>query len=128
MVSAVATQIESTLYYGQSGLKVWCSVENGVTMLVKLSKKRTLYYSNKQVDAVGHQVTTYQCQINTIIMKIINKKTGKNATGIAIKMIEQSLINSGYTIMKPHKLSTEDEQEFDDFMDNLAINNGTSLY
>ena len=61
-------------------------------------------------------------------MKIINKKTGKNATGIAIKMIEQSLINSGYTIAKPHKLSIEDEQEFDDFMDNLAINNGITLY
>tara|TARA_B110000196_G_C20952959_1_gene570216 strand:+ start:402 stop:587 length:186 start_codon:yes stop_codon:yes gene_type:complete len=61
-------------------------------------------------------------------MKIINKKTGKNATGIAIKMIEQSLIESGYAIAKPHKLSVEDAQEFDDFMDNLAINNGTTLY
>jgi hypothetical protein len=61
-------------------------------------------------------------------MKIINKKTGKNATGIAIKIIEQSLIKSGYTIAKPHKLSVEDAQEFDDFMDNLAINNGTTLY
>ena len=61
-------------------------------------------------------------------MKIINKKTGKNATGIAIKMIEQSLIQSGYTIAKPHELSNEDEQEFNDFMDNLAINNGTTLY
>jgi hypothetical protein len=61
-------------------------------------------------------------------MKIINKKTGKNATGIAIKMIEQSLIQSGYIITKPHKLSIEDEQDFDDFMDNLAINNGTTLY
>jgi len=62
------------------------------------------------------------------IMKIINKKTDKNATGIAIKMIEQSLIRSGYTITKPHELSIEDEQEFNDFMDNLAINNGTTLY
>ncbi len=61
-------------------------------------------------------------------MRIINKKTGKNATGIAIKMIEQSLIKSGYTIVEPHKLSNEDEQDFDDFMDNLAINNGTTLY
>jgi len=61
-------------------------------------------------------------------MKIINKKTGKDATGIAIKMIEQSLMQSGYVIAKPHKLSTEDAQEFDDFMDNLAINNGVTLY
>ena len=61
-------------------------------------------------------------------MRIINKKTGKNATGIAIKMIEQSLMQSGYVIMKPHALSNEDEQDFDDFMDNLAINNGTTIY
>jgi len=61
-------------------------------------------------------------------MKLINKKTGKDATGIAIKMIEQSLIKSGYTIVKPHKLSSEDAKEFDDFMDNLAINNGVTLY
>ena len=61
-------------------------------------------------------------------MRIINKKTGKNATGIAIKMIEQSLMQSGYIIAKPNKLSIEDEQDFDDFMDNLAINNGTTLY
>ena len=61
-------------------------------------------------------------------MKIINKKTGKNATGIAIKMIEQSLMQSGYIIAKPHKLSIEDEQDFDDFMDDLAINNGTTIY
>ena len=61
-------------------------------------------------------------------MKVINKKTGKNATGIAIKMIEQSLMQNGYIIAKPHKLSNEDEQDFDDFMDNLAINNGTTLY
>jgi len=61
-------------------------------------------------------------------MKITNKKTGKNATGIAIKLIEQSLVKSGCTIVKPHKLSVEDAQEFDDFMDNLAINNGTTLY
>lgn len=61
-------------------------------------------------------------------MKLINKKTGKDATGIAIKMIEQSLIESGYTIAKPHKLSSEAAKEFDDFMDNLAINNGVTLY
>jgi hypothetical protein len=61
-------------------------------------------------------------------MRITNRKTGKDATGIAIKMIEQSLIKSGYVIMKPHALSNEDEQDFDDFMDNLAINNGSTLY
>ena len=128
MVSAVEIQSVNTQYSGQSGQMAVCSVASGVMMLVKLSKQRTLDYLKKQVDAVGHQVTTYQCQVNTITMKIINKKTGKNATGIAIKMIEQSLIKSGYTIAKPHKLSVEDAQEFDDFMDNLAINNGTTLY
>jgi len=128
VVSAAAKPSVSTLYCGLSGLKVLYSVASGVMMLARRYKQRTQNYLKKQVDAVGHQVTTYQCQLNTIIMKIINKKTGKNATGIAIKLIEQSLIKSGYTIAKPHKLSTEDAQEFDDFMDNLAINNGTTLY
>ena len=63
-------------------------------------------------------------------MKIINKKTGKDATGAAILMIERSLIKSGYVIMKPHVLASGDEscEDFDDFMDNLAINNSTTLY
>ena len=128
MVSAVAKPSVSTLYCGLSGLKVLYSVASGVMMLAKQYKQRTQNYLKKQVDAVGHQVTTYQCQVNTITMKITNKKTGKNATGIAIKLIEQSLVKSGYTIAKPHRLSTEDAQEFDDFMDDLAINNGITLY
>ena len=61
-------------------------------------------------------------------MQIINKKTGKNATGIAIKIIEQSLINSGYTIVKPHVLSSEDAKEFDEFMDKLGEKNGYTEY
>jgi hypothetical protein len=96
-------------------------------MLVKPYKQRTLNYLNKQVDAVGRQVTTYQCQLNTIIMKVINKITGEDATRQAIEMIEKSLIKSGYTIVKK-KSEEELEQIFDDFMDNLAINNGTTLY
>ena len=61
-------------------------------------------------------------------MQVINKKTGKNATGIAIKIIEQSLINSGYTITKPHVLSSEDAKEFDEFMDKLGKKNGYTEY
>jgi hypothetical protein len=61
-------------------------------------------------------------------MQVINKKTGKNATGIAIKIIEQSLIKSGYTIVKPHTLSSEDAKEFDEFMDKLGKKNGYTLY
>jgi hypothetical protein len=51
-----------------------CSVASGVMMLVKLSKQRTLDYLKKQVDAVGHQVTTYQCHINTT-----NENTNNNS-------------------------------------------------
>ena len=36
-------------------------------------------------------------------MKVIDKKTGENATGRAIKIIEQSLIKDGYKIAKPRK-------------------------
>ena len=61
-------------------------------------------------------------------MQVINRKTGKNATGIAIKIIEQSLINSGYTIVKPHVLSSEDTKEFDEFMDKLGEKNGCTQY
>jgi len=43
-------------------------------MLVKLFKQRTLNYLKKQVDAVGHQVTTYQCQVNTT-----NENTNNNS-------------------------------------------------
>lgn len=60
-------------------------------------------------------------------MKIINKITGEDATRQAIEIIEKSLIKSGYTIAKK-KTEEELEQIFDDFMDNLAINNGTTLY
>jgi len=127
VVSAVEIQSVNTQYSGQSGQMVVCSVANGVMMLVKPYKQRTLNYLNKQVDAVGRQVTTYQCQLNTIIMKVINKITGEDATRQAIEMIEKSLIKSGYTIVKK-KSEEELEQIFDDFMDNLAINNGTTLY
>ena len=60
-------------------------------------------------------------------MKIKNKITGEDATRQAIEIIEKSLIKSGYTIAKK-KSEEELEQIFDDFMDNLAINNGTTLY
>ena len=36
-------------------------------------------------------------------MQAIDKKTGENATVRAIKIIEQSLIKSGYKIAKPRK-------------------------
>ena len=56
-------------------------------------------------------------------MQVINKKTGKDATLQAIKIIEESLIKSGYIIAKSKSVI-----ELGEFIDKLGKKNGRTKY